>query len=62
MFTRQHYEAIATVIQQYFAEQDYATKTHGPKPNIVDYMTMMFEADNPRFDTVKFYDACESVE
>jgi len=62
MFTRRHYEAVAKTLQQYFAEQDYATETHGPRPSIEGALAMMFEADNPNFDWGRFYKACEPVE
>lgn len=62
MFTRRHYEAVAKTLRQYFAEQDYATETHGPRPSIEGALAMMFEADNPRFDWARFYKACEPVE
>jgi|TARA_R110002167_G_scaffold133155_1_gene317880 hypothetical protein len=63
MFTRRHYEAIAEVLKEYFAEQDYA-ETHDirPRPSIEGALATMFEADNPRFDYVRFYNACEPVE
>ena len=63
MFTRRHYEAVAKTLRQYFAEQDYA-ETHDirPRPSIEGALATMFEADNPRFDYVRFYNACEPVE
>ena len=62
MFTRRHYEAIAKALQQHFADDDEAIKTHGPRPSIEGALATMFEADNPRFDSVRFYEACEPVD
>ena len=62
MFTSKHYEAVAKALQQHFADDDEAVKTHGPRPSIEGTLATMFEADNSRFDSVRFYNACEPVE
>ena len=47
MFTRRHYEAIAEVLKEYFAEQDYA-ETHDirPRPSIEGALATMFDEDD----------------
>jgi hypothetical protein len=62
MFTRRHYEAVAKTLQEYFAAQDYATETHGPRPSLEAFFAVMFEDDNPNFSASRFYEACEPVE
>ena len=72
MFTRRHYVAIAEVLKQYSADEDAWIEKHGDvwvtadgdtsRPRAHIKLAQMFAADNPRFDMVKFFDACEPVE
>ena len=64
MFTRRHYEAIAEVLKQYFAEQDEAIKgADGHRyQSIEGALAAMFSADNSRFDLTRFYKACDPDE
>ena len=71
MFTRRQYVAIAEVLKTYFADQDSAIRhfddyrtfnNYGPMPSIEDALATMFKADNSRFDSERFFRACEPVE
>lgn len=64
MFTQQHYEAIARVIKGRFEEASYI---HGDVPrqsredelrHVAHRLASVFEADNPRFNRVRFLNAC----
>ena len=60
MFTKQHYVAIAKIIDGKTCVQllsnnpfDYILKSQ-----VIDALASMFEADNYRFDREKFIEAC----
>ena len=53
MMTRKDYVSTAKILQNYallLGQGDYE--------DLVDEFAEMFEADNPNFDTNKFFDAC----
>lgn len=59
MFTRQHYKAIAEIIRE--AKEDWrgGTPTELVLGTIEERLDSLFAADNPRFDSCRFRDACE---
>ena len=53
MMTRKDYVSTAKILQNYallLGQGDYE--------DLVDEFAEMFEADNPNFNTIKFFDAC----
>ena len=48
MFSKRHYEAMAETI----------SRNHETTHELILEMINMFERDNPKFDRVKFLDAC----
>jgi len=50
MFTRQHYKAIADIVAKQPNDQR--------KAELISDLINFFEADNPRFDSNKFANAC----
>ena len=53
MFTKQHYDKVASEIRQFLESPDPIQPV-----DVVHLFTTMFEMDNPRFITHKFVDAC----
>ena len=60
MFTRQHYKAIAEIIE-YATNEDPANACYGcryPQTVIATCLADYFAKDNSRFDREKFLEAC----
>lgn len=57
IFARQHYEAIAKVMQTAICTE--ADEAHEMWIVICDNLRQMFHADNPQFDVARFERACE---
>lgn len=61
MFTRQHYKAIAEILDGKTCVQILSPEEPSlylQKQQVVEALANMFEEDNERFDRDKFFDAC----
>ena len=57
-FTRRHYEAIAQVLNKQFTQHPTSDARHlDTLFHTIDSLVDMFEADNPNFDYLKFWNA-----
>jgi hypothetical protein len=56
MMTRKDYVATAEILSRYGLELG-----QGSFEDLINDFAEMFEADNPRFDADKFFDACHPI-
>ena len=52
--SRKHYREVADILSR------SKNKGHWSFETVIDDLCIMFKRDNPRFDTSKFKEACES--
>lgn len=57
MFTRQHYKAIAEIINKASIKYDYEKMD---RVILLHELQVYFKADNPNFQPSKFVDACNA--
>jgi hypothetical protein len=58
MMTRKDYVATAEILSNYFATSVFDEQGEILFADLVDEFSLMFESDNPRFDSEKFSIAC----
>ena len=58
MMTRKDYVKVAEILSNYFATSVFDEQGEILFADLVDEFSLMFETDNPRFDSTKFAIAC----